>query len=244
VVLIAHLTGAVLMVALALLWHDPTLTWRALWWCLGAGLFSGVALASFYRALAIGKMGLNAPVAAVLTGVLPVVASIRTEGWPHALQFAGFALAFVAIWLIAKPEGAAGRPEGLGLAILAGFGFSAFLLLLRLSHASGVFWPVAACRVSSVTVLSLLVFSRFTERKPRNGSFLIAASAGCLDSLGSTFFLLAAQRGRLDVAAVISSLYPAGTVLLARFLLKEHLTRVQILGMTAALIAVPLIAWR
>ena len=242
VVLVAHLAGAALMSALAWLAHDPALTWKAFWWCIAAGISNGIAIVCLYRALAVGKMGLTAPVAAVLTAVLPVLAGIRSQGLPSVFQMAGFALAFVAIWLIAKPEGAAGRPQGLGLAILAGIGFSGFLLMIRLANTPAIFWPVAAVRISSVTLVCAVIIFQRSAWLPRQNSFWIAALAGCFDALGSTFFLLGAQLGRLDVAAVLASLYPASTVLLARFLLREHLTRLQQAGMLAALIAVPLIA--
>lgn len=232
------------MAVLAWLYHDPWLSWTSIAWCLGAGAANGFAIAALYRALAIGKMGLTAPVAAVLTTVLPLLFAIRTGGRPRAVQFAGFIFALIGIWLIAKPEGSAARPAGLGLAVLAGMGFSGFLLMIKLANTSAVYWPVGVARAASLGLMLAIVLFRREAWVPGKNSFWIAALAGSADAFGSTLFLLALHYGRLDVAAVLSSLYPASTVILARIFLKEHLSGVQRLGMISAIIAVPLIAWK
>lgn len=134
VVLTNYTVGLVLLVALALIWHEsfPALT-DVLWGGL-AGLAGVLGLLSFYSALSRGKMGLAAPVSAVLTAALPVLFGMFTAGFPTLLQLAGFALALPAIGLIAGPQRAEGSHQGIGLAVLAGCGFGCFFILISRVH--------------------------------------------------------------------------------------------------------------
>jgi drug/metabolite transporter (DMT)-like permease len=242
VVAVAHGTGLVLVFALAWLRHEPfpgsyTMVWGAL-----AGISGAVGLASLYRVLAVGKMGVVAPVAAVITAALPVIYGIRVQGWPKPMQAAGFLLATVAIVMISKPERSAGIPKGLGLAVLAGFGFGGFLVCINRAGNATVFWPLVAARLVSVMFMLLLLALNRREKTAAAAPWSLMMTAGALDTAGNALFVFATQVGRLDVAAVLSSLYPASTVVLARFVLHEHLTTVQTAGMIAALVAIPLIA--
>ena len=127
VVALAHAVGLAFMLSLAVVFGETIPPRSALLWGAVAGLVGGIGLAAFYKALAVGKMGLNAPLASVITAVLPLLFSLWTEGAPHVLQLAGFALALVSIWLISMQRGAnGGSSRGLGLAVLAGIGFSGF----------------------------------------------------------------------------------------------------------------------
>jgi drug/metabolite transporter (DMT)-like permease len=232
------------MLALALATGEPIHSQAALLWGAAAGFGGGLGLVALYRALAIGQMGINAPVAAVITGALPVLFGIWKEGPPAVIQFAGFAVALVAIWLIALPSGEIGRPKGLGLAICAGIGFGVYLICSKQAASEAVYWPLAVARAASMLEMLVIVTLTGQSWKPARNLVPYMMIAGVLDSLGNTFFVYAVRHGRLDVATVLSSLYPATTVLLARFLLKERISRLQTAGMTAALIAVPLIAAR
>ena len=213
-------------------------------WGAAAGFLGGLGLLALYRALAVGQMGINAPVAAVITGALPVLFGIWKEGLPRPIQFAGFGLALIAIWLIALPSGKLERPKGLGLAIAAGVGFSFYLICSKQAATEAVYWPLTIARAASLLEMLLLIaLTRQSWRPPRKlVPFMLVA--GLLDSGGNTLFMFAVRHGRLDVATVLSSLYPATTVLLARVLLKERISRLQTSGIVAALIAVPLIAAR
>jgi drug/metabolite transporter (DMT)-like permease len=242
VVIVAHSTGLVCMLALALLTGEPIPSHRALLWGVAAGLGGGFGLVSLYRALAVGQMGINAPVAAVITGALPVLFGIWKEGPPALIQIGGFALALVAIWLIAMPAGEIGRPRGLGLAILAGIGFSIYLVCSKQAADEAVYWPLAVARAASILEMLLVVTIIGKPWKPIRKLIPYMMIAGTLDSAGNALFMYAVRHGRLDVATVLSSLYPATTVLLARFILKERISRLQTLGIAAALAAVPLIA--
>jgi len=146
------------------------------------------------------------------------------------------------IWLIAAQRGTASRSKGLGLAIVAGVGFGGFLLFMKLAGTQAVFWPLVSARASSF--LLMLAIVRFTgaEWRVSRRSLSYILVAGVLDSGANALYVAATQRGRLDVAAVLSSLYPASTVILARLVLKERLSRLQSVGMVTALIAVSMIA--
>ena len=240
---IAHLSGLLLMVAVALANGSPFPSRTAIAWALAAGLSGGGALAIFYRALATGRMGLTAPVAAVLGAAIPTAFGIFREGLPHSVQFGGFILAAVGIWLISRSEDDS-PPEGIGMAALAGIGFAGFYLCMKQAGDASAFWLAATSKVSSFALTSLIVLIGRGTREIDLRGIALGILAGCLDIIGSVLFIRASQTGRLDAAVVLSSLYPAITVLLARLILKEHFTRWKALGMFAALLAVPMIAWR
>jgi drug/metabolite transporter (DMT)-like permease len=242
VVIAAYAIGFVLLVALALLWKESFPSSLDIVWGALAGLAGAIGLISFYSALSIGRMGIAAPVSAVLTASLPVLFSAFTQGLPSVIQLGGFVLALLAIALISRPEGAKGRPEGIGLAVLAGCGFGCFFILISRVNATSTFWPLAVARFTSVLFLLLIVRIRKQQTLPPFKVAPLVLLAGVLDAIGNAFFVLAAHAGRLDVAAVLSSLYPAATVLLAALVLRERVNRIQAIGILLALVAVPLIS--
>jgi drug/metabolite transporter (DMT)-like permease len=241
-VVAAHATGFLGLLALALLTHEAVPPRRFLLWAIAGGIIGSIGLAAFYRSLAVGKMGINAPLAALITAVVPVFAGIALQGRPGWLQCVGFAIAVVGIVLVSKPEAVHERPAGIWLAVLAGFGFGGFLICMKVASATSILWPLCVGRLAS-TIL-MCTFCLFTRQSPLPPLRLLplAGLTGLLDTGGNALFMLAAQIGRLDVAAVLSSLYPVTTVLLARWILKERLHRIQTVGMLAVLVAIPLIA--
>ncbi|NLF75160.1 MAG: DMT family transporter [Chloroflexi bacterium] len=242
VITVSYAVGLALLVALALARSEPIPKGSDLVWGAAAGLAGVTGLTAQYRALAVGRMGIVAPVAAVLGTSIPVLFAAISEGLPGAGQLAGFALAIAGVWIIARPEVSGGRPDGLGLAVLAGLGFGAFFILIDQVSEGAVFWPLVAARGMSFVVLALIVMANSVAWRPDRSALPLVIVAGVLDVGGNTFFLLAAQAGRLDVASVMSSLYPMVTVLLARLVLQEHVTRLQTAGIAAAIAAIPLIA--
>lgn len=242
VVVAAYTVGFVLLVVLAFIWREPFPPALDILWGALAGLAGAIGLVAFYSALSIGRMGIAAPVSAVLTASFPVLFSMFTQGLPGPLQLVGFVLALLAIALISRPERSKGRPEGMGLALLAGCGFGCFFILISRVNAGSTFWPLAVARFTSVLFLLTFVAVRRQPALPGKGVVPLILLAGVLDALGNTFFVMATHSGRLDVAAVLSSLYPAATVLLAALLLHERVTRIQALGILLALVAVPLIS--
>ncbi len=238
---IAHASALVYMGTLAFSTHAELPSRASIAWSLAAGLCGGAALAFFYRALATGKMGLTAPVSAVLGAAIPTGFTILTQGAPGSLRIAGFILAALGIWLISRTEDKA-RPQGIGLAVLAGVGFAGFFLCTKQAGDASSFWIAGFAKAASLVLTVPIVLIGGSFRQVHRASAGLAVVAGFLDVTGTVLFIRASQTGRLDSAVVLSSLYPVVTVLLAKFILKEHFTRWKAIGMAAALLAVPLIA--
>lgn len=210
-------------------------------WGAIAGLCGTVGIGSLLRGFASGRMGIVAPVSAVLATAIPVIFAAFTEGLPSQLQLVGFALALVGIWLLSRPESLGGRPAGLGMAILAGLGFGSFFTALDQVGETAVFWPVIAGRLSACVALLLIALLTRRPFLPPRAALGILTLMGVLDVAGNLFFLLALQSGRLDVTAVLASLYPAVTAILARLIAKEEMARLQVIGVVAAVLAIVLI---
>lgn len=220
-----------------------------------SGVCCGIGLVALYAALSCGSMGLSAAISGVLAAVIPVIFSWFREGHTTPRRMVGFAVAAIAIWLVAyTPEqrtASEPRPRGLGLAVLAGIAFGVMLILMHLASAEAILGPLIALHIASTSVGLLAGGAYWLTRGGRSlpisgfpvGRFLgLALLAGALDTSGNLLYLVATRAGRLDVSAVLASLYPAATMLLAAWLLKERATRSQVTGMVMALVAVVLIA--
>jgi len=242
----SHVCAFALMTAIALGQHGPFPNRVSIAWAVAAGAIGGFSLAIFYGALASGQMGLTAPIAALLGAAIPTLVDIALEGAPGRWSILGFILAILAIWLITRPEPSgenddAGHPKGVAMAALAGVGFAGFYLCIHQASGSPS-WLAAMSRIGSFTTTTIAVLVvRAPIRLNRPGA-IFGSVAGFLDVTASALFIFASQHGRLDEAVVITSLYPAVTVLLARLVLKEHFSRWKFVGLLAALAAVPLIA--
>ena len=274
VIFIAH-GVSVAVLGLLLVVHPPGPISGA---TMGLGLASGVSgavgLMVFYRALSTGAMGLSAAIAGLLTAALPVALAILEQGRPGKAQAAGFAVAALAIALIAGSPGERTQLRTLGMATLAGIGFGIQLIVLHIaSTQAGVIPALTLSRLAGTATgaAAMLLASRLASGRgaagslenapamplaaalslgglgaasaPTAGTFLLlAATTGLLDTAGNGLYMAAALAGRLDVAAVLASLYPGATILLAAWLLKERTSRMQTLGMALALVAVALIS--
>lgn len=242
----SHVCAFAVMYSLAF-WQGGALPDRtSILWALTAGAVGGFALAIFYRTLSQGQMGLTAPIAALVGAAIPTLADIAMEGAPSRWSMSGFVLAIVAIWLIARPEPTGrsvddGRPAGLAMAALAGVGFAGFYLCIHQASGSPV-WLATISRVGSFTATAFAVVATRPPLRMDAPRAMFGAVAGIFDITASTLFIYASQRGRLDEAVVITALYPAVTVLLARVFLKEHFSGWKLVGLLAALAAVPLIS--
>ena len=238
---IVNIGGLLMMATLAATSHAPFPSGRSVAWVLAGGVSGGASLAIFYRALSSGRMGLTAPVAAVLGAAIPTVFAMYTEGPPGRIRTAGFFLAAAGLWLITRSEDGS-SPEGVGLAIIAGIGFAGFYLCVRQAGDAPAVWIALLTRTGGLLITGVIVSLQRRFREITGAGVRWAVVTGCIDSLGTMLFVRASQSGRLDEAVVLSSLYPAVTVLLARVFLKERFTRWRFVGLLAALAAVPMIA--
>ncbi|MFZ7126158.1 MAG: EamA family transporter [Desulfobacterales bacterium] len=242
VVILSQLFGGVLLTGLALWISGPLPDGRIL--LLGglAGIAGGAGLLALYKGLASGRMGVVAPVTAVVAVIVPVVAGALTEGLPPVSRLAGFGVALSAVWLLTRATGAIDLHfSDLGLPLAAGAAFGIFFILIDRVSASGILWPLVAARTASIPLLFLVTRALGRRLTAAPSSFPAILLAGAFDSAGNAFFALATRLGRLDISAVVSSLYPGMTVLLAWLILREHLSPRQWAGVGATLCALVLI---
>jgi drug/metabolite transporter (DMT)-like permease len=244
VILGAQLGSFALLVALALITREALPNGDALLWGAVSGMFGAFGLITMYRSLARMRMGVVTPILAVIMTSVPVAFSMIFEGLPTPTQMIGFAIALAAIWLISGAGGSIGASLGeLREPIISGLLFGGFLVALdRAGDAgAGVFYPIIMSRVVSISILLALATVRGVPRFPPRERLPLIVGVGIADVFGNAFYVLATQVGRLDLATVISSLYPAVTVLLAWLILKETLSRRQGVGVLIALLAIVLI---
>lgn len=249
IVLLSHAASFVVLLSIAHLRGDPFPHGAVLAWGLTAGVFGGLSLTGFYIALARGAMGASAAVSGLLAAAIPATVAMVQQGSPGGRPLVGFLVAGVAIWLIAAGDAAKEETSTTVLALLAGTGFGIYFVALKMANPAGVIWPMATARMGSLTTCSVLALAvmlfgakgsneaRFNARAVR-----WALSTALLDTSGNLMFVAATRAGRLDVAAVLASLYPASTIALAALTLGERPTRRQGLGMLTAAAAVVLIA--
>lgn len=243
VVIISQLVGLGLLVVLAVLLAEPVPALTDLLWAGIAGLAGIVGLVALYRGLATGRMGVVAPISAVTTAVLPLIFGLFLEGIPAPAQLLGFGLALCAVWLIARPErGVRIELRDLALPLMAGLGFGIFFILIDHASTAAVLWPLVAARTASVLLLTAVLLLLRQRVRPAAGQIPLILLVGLFDTGGNAFYALAARAGRLDIAAILSSLYPAMTVVLAWLILREQISRQQGLGLALAVTAVMLIA--
>lgn len=211
-----------------------------------AGAVGGFGLTALYRGLALGRMNVVAPITAVGAAVLPVGWGIVTGERPPPLAMVGVVVALVAVILVSRIPGdeveASGGTGGLVLAVVAGIAFGVvFVLLAEVKDGSG-FLPLLTMRTTSVVLLGVgAVVTRRMHRPPARAVPLVVLT-GLLDITANALYLLAVRQGFVSLVAVLGSLYPAATVVLARVVLDERLSRAQTAGLTLAAGGIALIA--
>ncbi|MFD7873607.1 EamA family transporter [Streptomyces sp. NPDC059766] len=249
----AHVLRTVVVAAPAslavelLLWPvlGASFTPATLVWGAASGVASAAAFALLYRTLAIGPMNVLSPVTALVSAMLPVAVGLVQGEHLGPAGLIGLPLAVAAVVLVSGGHGAgSARPSRTALLLALGAGAAIALQLVFLHQApadSGVGPLITGRAVSSAVTLAAagLMYRRLGSQKP---AYAVSATAGVLDSVANLLFLLAARSGDLAVVAVITALYPAGTVLLARSVLSERIHRSQLIGMGTAAVAVSLLA--
>jgi len=204
----------------------------------------------FYVALSEGNMGPATAISGLLSAGIPAAVGMIAQGSPGARQAAGFFIAAAAIWIIA--EGAPGERVSrrtLMLSLLAGVSFGIYFIGLREANSAGLLWAMATARIGSVctTAAALSLMALFAPKSGGAGvsfgsrAIRFAMMTVLLDTAGNLMFIASTRMGRLDVAAVLASLYPASTIILAAWILHERPTTRQRWGMALALAAVVMI---
>ncbi|MDK2892196.1 EamA family transporter [Methanohalophilus sp.] len=238
VVVIMQAVGAVLLLLFAIFLSENIPALNNVFWGFLAGISGSLGLIVFYRGLSRGHMGVVAPLSAVVAVILPVIHSAFYEGIPATHQIFGFLIAIVGIWLIAgTTEKTETHFDDITLALLSGFGFGLFFIFIAQFSGDSLFWPLVIAKLAAVVLLLLFLFIKKSVSLPSSGVLPIIIVAGIFDTFGILLFTLATQIGRLDIATVTSCLYPGGTVLLAWFILKEHISPKRWAGVVLALIA-------
>lgn len=244
VTLAVHLTALAALAAVAALLPPAGVVPADLVWGAAAGLSGGVGLALFYHGLATAPMAVVAPVTAVVSAALPVLAGLAAGERPPVQALAGVGLAIVGIALIGhRPATDPGAPRGRALlvALAAGTAFGGFYVLLAPASPTAGLWPIVSARVAAAGLF--LGLAAATRRPPLPGRPLarLVVGTGLLDGAGAALFLLAVQRGPLALVGVLASLYPLTTIVLARLVLHERVSRLQVAGIACALSAIALI---
>jgi drug/metabolite transporter (DMT)-like permease len=230
VMIFSQLAGSCMLVAVLPLLPPASPSIADLLWGAAAGVALAIGLTLLYQGLALGKMSLVAPVTAVLAVILSGLVGLLSGDRLSLVGLAGITLALAAIILISQ-DGAAKRPPHydktrssriLPIAVFAGLFIGVFFAALKQSSASSGLLPLASARVGRDVVGLILL-------------------GGALDILANMLYVLAARHGMLTIAATLTSLYPASTIILARLVLGERLRTIQIAGLSCAGIGVVLI---
>jgi drug/metabolite transporter (DMT)-like permease len=244
VAVISQAVGFALLLAL-LPFFPGHLTHAGLGWGILAGVCGGLGLALLYHALSIGKMGVVSPITAVLAAALPVVIGLARGERLSTFQVTGILVALIAVVLISLSTEEDGRIEfstvGVREAIASGIVLGGFYTFLALGGKHDGLYPLVAARIGSVGFLILLALAMRRSMVPRNRTLPLIALAGAIDMTANALYVFATYAGYLSIAAVLTSLYPASTVFLARIVLKERLQMLQKVGVGCALVGVALI---
>jgi drug/metabolite transporter (DMT)-like permease len=258
--------GAAVVIVVALLGEVPGLSsllghglgsptsvggWGAAAWAALSGVCGTAGLAAFYAGFAAAPISVVAPVAALVSTVLPVGIAVAGGEHPTSHMVAGGLICLVAIVLVSAPPAgredpdsrSAGRLRGLGYGVAAGAGFGLFFLCLKNAGQSGVLWPVAISRTAGTLVAAGIAFAARTRpwRREGGGTGVIALVSGAVDAAANVCYVLATRAGLFGLAVVITSLYPGMTVLLARWVLGERMRWLQRAGLLFAAAGVVLL---
>ena len=244
-VLLSQAVGSLLTVLLLPVLGSGSPSRDALWWGAAAGIGGGTGVLLLYRGLAIGRMSVVAPITGVEAAGVPVVFALAVGERPSPLALGGVVLGLVAVALVSSTseasEAGQRRTAGLAEALGAGLSFGLFFICLDQASDGAGLWPLIGARASSLLLIVCVAVAARIAPRPPVGTGKAMVAAGLLDVAANISYLLATQRGLLSLTAVVTSMYPGATVLLARMVLKERLARVQLVGLAVAGAAVILI---
>lgn len=243
VLAISQLVGLAVAIPIAIGRGEGALLPADVAWSVVSGVLGAVGLGALYHGLAVGRMGVVAPVTGVLVAVIPVSVGMAIDGVPSAIVVIGIGLAIVSVAIVARVPGAdLDRPSGIWWAVAAGLTLGVFTVTFSRVSSTLLFEPLALMKViEGAAYVGVIVIGRQAWRVPR-GLWPTLFAIGCLDMGATAAYLAATQAGPLAIAGVLSALYPVMTVVLAATLLRERVTRVHALGIAAAAVAIALIA--
>ncbi|MGA5068523.1 EamA family transporter [Streptomyces exfoliatus] len=254
VVVVSQLLAVLVLGTVVLATSAWTEAGPELWYAVGAGVVGPAAMLAFYKALALGPMGVVSPLGS-LGVVVPVSVGLLVGDRPGLLQFAGIAVAIVGVLLAGGPElrGAPVQRQAVLLTLVAAFGFGSVMALIAEASTTitGLFLALFVQRVTNVLVGGGALYAsvrRGGRALPEGGPQVIRAAlpalafVGLADVAANGTYAIAAQQGPVTVAAVLASLYPVVTALAARGFLKERLRAIQAAGAGLALVGTVLLA--
>jgi drug/metabolite transporter (DMT)-like permease len=241
VVLVSQVTGMVLCLLLALLRGESFPAGADLLVCVVAGILGVTGITMLYRGLAVGRMGIVAPVTGVLAAVIPVLAGFVTEGVPQPMVIAGIVVAVVAVVLVSRVADESGGRAGLPEALIGGTAIGLFGVAIAQLSEGDLFADLSVIRLTQFLVVIGVIAVTRSAWRPSGSLLLPLILIGVLDTAGNGFYLAAVQTGQLAIASVLSAMYPVVTVILAAVLLREPVTRDHTIGIALAGLAIALI---
>lgn len=240
--LASQLVGTIVAFGLAVIRGEGLPSAADVGWSVAAGLMGGIGISALYQGLAVGRMGVVAPITGVIAALIPVAAGIAFEGLPAPIVLFGIVLAFVAVVLVSRVPDEQAGPSGVGLALLAGTTIGLLGVAIAQLSEGHVFGPLTILRASGALLVgAIVVLGRQPWRSDRR-LWPRLAGVGIMDMAGNGAFIMAIQAGSLAVAAVLSSLYPVTTVVLATVVLRERVTRSHAVGIALAVVAIAFIS--
>jgi drug/metabolite transporter (DMT)-like permease len=244
VVLWSHIVGLLLLATAAPLLGGEVTT-PALLVGAVAGVAGATGVAAFYKALSLGTMSVVAPITGLLSAALPVLAGLARGERPEPVALVGIAIALLAIVLVSREAASVDEESGRGrssqqqaralaLAVGAGVAFGLFFVVIDGASESAGIWPLVAARVASVALFGSLALAGLAAARVPRTAGVAALGCGVLDAAANVLYVLALSHGLLSIVSVLTALYPASTVLLARYLLGEQMSPVQRAGLAFA----------
>jgi uncharacterized membrane protein len=244
VVAVSQMVGLVLLLVLLPILGPDRYRLIDFGWGAAAGVVGGAGLIFFYRGLSTGRMSVVAPLSAVMTALVPLTFGLLIGERPSTLATVGVVAAIPAIALITREtidEEGESRSTGALDGFIAGIGFGAFFILISRTDPGSGLWPLVGARAASIPFVLLLAAGFRQPVRPLRELDAIVAWAGVLDIAANGLYLFAVRAGLVSLASVVTSLYPASTIILARIVLKEHMTATRVLGIVLALAGIALI---
>jgi drug/metabolite transporter (DMT)-like permease len=211
-----------------------------------SGAIGTSGLLMLYKSIQTGKMSIATPVSGVVAAILPVIVGFIRDGSPGPVKIFGFIFALSAVWLISANNTEKlsffKQLSDLKLPILSGFCFGLYFILINLASHQSTVWPMVISRSGGTLLMLSFVLLKRVKIRPVKGTYGIVLLNSVLDITGNCSFIIAGQYGRMDIASILGSLYPGGTVLLAWIFLKEKINRTQGFGIVAALSAIGMLS--